>query len=811
MKEKLGNAIQRFIPLTLACIPVLLLIRIWEYFSLSGVTELPPGGFWLEMLGFAIDIPAWFAISLVLMIPYLLISLYSQKLAAGVHIILAIIVLLIHLLLVNYFIITLVPLDQVIFSYNIREMMMITKSSVSFSFMTFLPVISLIIAILLSQYLFRNLHLNRIWRMVVFGLITASPFIMNFALPGENAYRTNFAYHIASNKSYFFTSRCLSYKWKFTGQTDISASYTSSPGNDEDILSYQQNNPRFTYFGTSYPLLHTEDTRDILGAMFNFTDQKPNLVFIIIESFSPSFFNEEPWFGNFMPFLDSLSSRGLYFPNFLSTSDRTFNALPAIFGSLPWSDGTFLNPNLQSRYHMSMIRYLHRNGYRTSFFYGGNPDFNTMRYFIFRESGDYVLNYFGPEYQRLELNQTGYSWGYPDRDVFNRSFGVIDSLGYNPRLDIYLTLSMHEPFTIPGQEKYLEKFRKRMKEMDLNADQSREILKHKDIFSTILYTDDAIREFFSNYKKRADYANTIFVITGDHSMPELNPANQSALERFHVPLIIYSPMLKQPRKFNSVSSHLDITPTLLAMLQANFAISLDPVSHWLGSEIDTSSAFRNTKSQAFVLNNKDIVDYVRGDEYILSDRYFRILPGLKLDMTENKKRSEALKKELATYIRVTNGTAAANRIIPGKYYYGKDLRNEFFEIGEDVDFTGKPTRKEFYGILMKQKFGREYKHLDFDFSFRLTTSETDPKSIPLLVLEIYDENGQMIRWNCFDIIQNKYHPGDAGKPFAISVSSEIDLSYVNNLENKSLKMYLWNPKKILIGYDSLTRIITGYY
>ena len=173
---------------------------------------------------------------------------------------------------------------------------------------------------------------------------------------------------------------------------------SSIPGQESDILTYQKNNPGFSFFGTTFPLLHEENTRDVLGGNFSFSGQKPNLVFIIIESMSPSFFNVNPAYGNFMPFLDSLSSKSLYWTDFLGTSDRTFNVLPAIFGSLPWSDGSFLNPAIQPIYHMSMIRYLDRNGYKTSFFYGGDPDFNNMRYFFKREDGDYVLDYFGKEY-----------------------------------------------------------------------------------------------------------------------------------------------------------------------------------------------------------------------------------------------------------------------------------------------------------------------------------------------------------------------------------------------------------------------------
>jgi phosphoglycerol transferase MdoB-like AlkP superfamily enzyme len=811
MKEKIPGFLEKFAAITLACIPVILLVRLWEYFSLGAVTELPKGGFWLEMLGVLWDIPAFLMVCLVLLVPYILIALYRRSLATGFFIVIITLLFLFHLAVVKYFIITLTPLDQVVFSYNFKELVMISQSSVSMGFSTFLPFILLIISILLFQYLFRRLQPGKLFLRIFYGIMIISPFIMLFLVPGANRYQTDFNYYMATNKTRFFTFNCLKYIRHSNGLKGAGAGQLSIPGNESDILAYQQDNPGFSFFGTTFPLLHEENTRDVLGGNFSFSGQKPNLVFIIIESMSPSFFNVNPAYGNFMPFLDSLSSHSLYWTNCLGTSDRTFNVLPALFGSMPWSNGAFLNPAFEPLFHKSMIKYLHSNGYKASFFYGGDPDFNNMRYFIKREQGDYILNFFGKGYSPMFLNQTGYSWGYPDKDVFKRSFEVIDSMDHNPRLDIYLTLSMHAPFTVPDQETYLKQLDERIRKLNLTEDQKREVEKHRDIFSTILYTDDALREFFRNYSKRKDYANTIFFITGDHSMPELNPGIISAIENFHVPFMIYSPILKESHKYNAVITHLDVTPTVLAMLKNNCGIATAPVSHWMGSEMDTSSSFRCTKTLAFILNNKEMVDYVKGTEYILRDRYFRILPGLRLNMIGDRGRTEALKEELAVYMRVTNAAAAANRLLPAQYYYGKELKHEFLAIDDDVVYNGNQSNGEFYGLLNKMKFGKDFRYLDLDFSFTIQTNEKNPEFLPRIVLEIYDENQKMIDWRQINSIRDEYRPGEAGRPITISVSQEIDLTYLGNLENKSIKMYLWNPKKVNIGYDRLTRLITGYY
>ncbi len=65
-------------------------------------------------------------------------------------------------------------------------------------------------------------------------------------------------------------------------------------------------------------------------------------------------------------------------------------------------------------------------------------------------------------------------------------------------------------------------------------------------YASILFADDAIKGFINSYTKRADFNNTIFLITGDHRMPEIPMV--SKIDRYHVPLLIYSPLLKRNSK-----------------------------------------------------------------------------------------------------------------------------------------------------------------------------------------------------------------------------------------------------------------------
>ena len=72
------------------------------------------------------------------------------------------------------------------------------------------------------------------------------------------------------------------------------------------------------------------------------SEKVPNLVFLVMEGFGHAYTSPKGYIGNFTPYLDSLSSKGLYWENSLSSAGRTFGALPSLTGSLPFGKNGFL-------------------------------------------------------------------------------------------------------------------------------------------------------------------------------------------------------------------------------------------------------------------------------------------------------------------------------------------------------------------------------------------------------------------------------------------------------------------------------------
>ncbi len=143
--------------------------------------------------------------------------------------------------------------------------------------------------------------------------------------------------------------------------------------------------------------------------------------------------------------------------------------------------------------------------------------------------------------------------------------------------------------------------------------------------------------FFAAYSKRADYKNTIFLITGDHRMPEI--PMRTKIDRYHVPLILYSPLLRRRADFLSVSTHFDITPSLLAWLGHSYGLRRPSSSQWMGAGLDTARGFRNIHAYPMMQTKTDLVDFILGDFHLNGTRLFR----LTYDMNEQPVTDDAEK------------------------------------------------------------------------------------------------------------------------------------------------------------------------
>ena len=152
--------------------------------------------------------------------------------------------------------------------------------------------------------------------------------------------------------------------------------------NEEKIEKYKSIFPEREISDDRYPLERTDDINNVLGQYFKKTEDKPNIVVIVVESLGADLFGVNKYGYTFTPFLDSLSRHSLLWTNCLSTTPRSFGAVPAITGSVPHGLKGFQFGDIPE--YNSLFSVLKDNDYHTSAFYAGE--------FSFDRAYDYLIS-----------------------------------------------------------------------------------------------------------------------------------------------------------------------------------------------------------------------------------------------------------------------------------------------------------------------------------------------------------------------------------------------------------------------------------
>ena len=81
-----------------------------------------------------------------------------------------------------------------------------------------------------------------------------------------------------------------------------------------------------------------------------------------------------------------------------------------------------------------------------------------------------------------------------------------------------------------------------------------------------MYADYALGRFFKKASSSDWFANTLFVITADHTSLSYNKQYQSSAGIYAIPLVFYMPGNIRPEISNEIAQQTDIMPSILAFL-----------------------------------------------------------------------------------------------------------------------------------------------------------------------------------------------------------------------------------------------------
>ena len=619
--------LQTYFRITISFLIVFMLIRVYEfYFVASKFFITHP--YARELSGILYDIYAWLIYAFIFFFVYLPLCFLNLRLAkVTFHVVNALLIVM-YLSLIIVFSERNIPFDHEFFTRSMKESWLTTKQMMTSGFSIYLPFIIYVgLYFLIYDGIIKKIKFHTYFINVLLALSFLSVVFIKYSSPSENWFKQKSAYYLVCNKFNYW----LKDSYEYFKDQKKNSSLTGAAL--EEAVAFYQNNQPFEFTDKEYPLLHLNETSDVLGNFFNLNNTLPNIVILVVEGLSKDFSGDHAYATSFTPFLDSLAEHSLVWNNFLSTAPGTFAAQPAITGSVPYASRGFSAMNIIPD-HLSLIKVLRKNGYWTNFMIGFNTDFDNMGEYIRLQGTDLLLTQYPAKYKQMGVAKEGWSMGYPDDALFSRSFEVMDSLKKSPYLNIYHTGTTHMPYKFEQKPLYDKLFDKKLKTLQLSKELKHTLKETKEVLVTFMFSDDCLKNFFKEYAKRPEYGNTIFFITGDHHIGSF--PSTSVIDDYHVPLIIYSPMLKAPKKFLAVNSHNNLAPTITNLIINNFSVPFKPSQvPWLGSVMDTSTAFRNIHSMPFMEWSRDISDYIYQDYFLSGDHLYKLTPELQEESINN--------------------------------------------------------------------------------------------------------------------------------------------------------------------------------
>ena len=751
MHKKWGFFIQFYIRALFAFILSFGLVRTYEYFLIA-YKSFVKQALLFELLGLFYDLWTCLLIGWALFIPLFLLYLLHSAIGKAITHALNVCIITIYISLIIVFSERNMPFDHEILTRSIQESWTTSKQMMTSGIPFFLPFIFFIAIYFITYFGFsKKMKITSSLEKIILSVSVVSLLFISYATASETKFDEKKAYYFTSNKLAFWCNDIIHY---LIEKDKFDASKLSTEELNTAIQFYQKNQA-FHFTNSKYPLLHLNNSNDVLGEFFNLDKTTPpNIVIIVVEGLSRDFSGDNAYAGSFTPFLDALSKKSLSWDNFLSTAPGTFAAQPAITGSLPYGNRGFSVINKMPD-HLSLIKILRSNGYHSKFLIGFNPDFDNMGGYMRLQGTDMILTKYSSKYKMMGVGAEGWTMGYPDDALFNRSFEVMDSIKKTPYLHIYHTGTTHMPYLFAQQHEYEKLFDKKIAALPDSASIKKTLKETKQVLVTYMFSDDCLKNFFSKYATRPEYKNTIFFITGDHHIGSF--PSTSGIDDYHVPLIVYSAMLKRPRKFLSINSHNNLAPTISALVLNNYpSLPYKPKEvHWLANVLDTTASFRNNQSMPFMEWSREMTDYIYKEYYLSGPQLYKINANLSIVKSNNDSVKNHMKNLLDNFKLINNLVCTQNLIYPKSFLKEegeKEVLLDYYNPAMQVFSTKKSDSSIIPNIQISKNYQFVYVEVAADINL-LSPGLEDQPSFRLSMIDTVGKKRNFLFWTNHNIVQ----------------------------------------------------------
>lgn len=272
--------------------------------------------------------------------------------------------------------------------------------------------------------------------------------------------------------------------------------------------------------------------------------KKPNVVVLVLESFSQEYITTYSGRAGYTPNLDAILQESLVFEKAYANGKHSIDVMPSItMGLPPLMTDAFIASSYGQQPFRALGHYLDSLDYQTYFFHGGNNGTLGLDTFSIRAGFD---GYFGRNEFGNDQHYDG-NWGIYDGPFLQFMSDKLDTLP-QPFASICFTLSSHHPFTLPAEK------------------QGAYAQYDEPMHRVLRYTDESLGQFFARAKKKDWYNNTIFLITADHTGQIYDDRYKHKLGHFQVPIALYDPQGRwKGRDTTRIAQQVDLLPTILEL------------------------------------------------------------------------------------------------------------------------------------------------------------------------------------------------------------------------------------------------------
>ncbi len=279
------------------------------------------------------------------------------------------------------------------------------------------------------------------------------------------------------------------------------------------------------------------------------TTKKPNIVLIILESWSADLVAALGGEQGITPNFDNLAKSGLLFTNCFASGDRSDQGMAALLSAYPAQPTTSIikQPN-KFQQLPCILNELKKKRYHSSFLFGGQLSYGNIKGYIYFNGFERII-----EGKDLSGDLPMGKLGVHDEYIFNRFLDDMDKED-TPFFSTVFTLSSHSPYDQPIKEKLHW------------GDNERQYI------NSAYYTDSCLGDFFNKAKNKSWYSNTLFLLVADHSHNSYRNHNFFTPEYRKIPMLFYGDVLKTEFRgyiYNKICSQTDFPATLLSQLNLN--------------------------------------------------------------------------------------------------------------------------------------------------------------------------------------------------------------------------------------------------